>query len=240
VIAAAVQFCPDRSDPSGSRDRLLALTERAASQADLVVLPEMAAVGYVFEDADEVRPLAEPADGPTGRALAAMAKAHGTWIVAGFAEQDGAALYNAAWILDSRGVLRAVYRKTLLFPLDETWARAGDGRYPLLRTPFGRMGVGICMDLNDPAFTDWVTAMRLDVLAFPTNWLDQGEGVWDYWAWRLSGSGAALVAANRWGLERGVPFRGESAILHEDRVLAHAASVGDAVVLADLPQPALR
>lgn len=234
MIAAAVQFQPDRADPAGSRDRLLALAEEAALEADLVVLPEMAAVGYVFSDADEVRPLAERGDGPTGRALQAVAKAHGAWIVGGFAEQGEGALYNSAWVIDDQGSMRAIYRKTLLFPLDETWARPGDGRYPLLRTPFGRLGVGICMDLNDVAFTDWVAAVGLDVLAFPTNWLDQGEDIWDYWAWRLSGTNAVLVAANRWGKERGVPFRGQSAILQHDRVLAHAGISGDGIVRATL------
>ncbi len=219
---------------------MLALTEQAAVDADLVVLPEMALPGYVFAEAAEVAPFAEPADGPTAEALAAIARRHSAWIVAGLPERDGERLYNSAWGFDPTGARRFVYRKTLLFPLDEVWAEPGCGDYPLVHTPFGRMGVGICMDLNDPAFVAWVREAQIDVLAFPTNWLDQGEPVWDYWAWRLDGAASTLVAANRWGIERGVPFRGESAILQGDRVLASGPRTGDAVVLADLPSRVAR
>lgn len=231
---AAVQYRPDRRHPGRSWERLLALTEQAARDADLVVLPEMCLPGYVFDGPGEVVDWANEPDGPRPRALARVAQQHGCWLVAGLPEIDGGVLFNSAWVFDAQGRRRAVYRKSLLFELDESWARPGTRDYAVFETPVGRMGVGICMDLNDPRFTAWVEREELDVLAFPTNWLDQGQNVWAYWRWRLGDSGALLVAANRWGRERGVDFRGESAILHGSQVLGRAGRRGDEVVVADL------
>ena len=73
---AAVQYRATKGDVDRSRGVLVRLAERAAVDADLVVLPEMAATGYVFPDAAAVRAVSEPAVGPTFEALAPIARAH--------------------------------------------------------------------------------------------------------------------------------------------------------------------
>ncbi|MCB9665691.1 MAG: carbon-nitrogen hydrolase family protein [Alphaproteobacteria bacterium] len=231
--AAAVQFKATKGDLAGSLERLAALTDEAAADADLVVLPEMAATGYVFERRDEVEAVAEAARGPTLAALGAVARAREAWIVCGFPERDGDHLYNSALVVAPDGELATVYRKTLLFEADEHWARPGDGAYTCLATPVGRVAVGICMDLNDPRFLLWLWRARPDVLAFPTNWVDEGADVWPYWAARVRASGAVLVAANTYGRDGAWAFSGASVILAGRRVLAAGPREGDAVVRAD-------
>ena len=128
--------------------------------------------------------------------------------------------------------------------------RDSDRAYPWVDTGNGRFTVGICMDLNDDGFTGWIQQQNPDVVAFPTNWVDTGESVWPYWAFRMQGSRAALVAANRYGSEslagaeaigptdeeRGITrFSGASCVLqwrsHEGElrptVLASLPTVGD-------------
>lgn len=229
---AAVQFRATTGDVDGSRERLVALADDAALGCDLVVLPEMAATGYVFPDAAAVAEVAEGTDGPTARALADVARRHRCWVVAGFPERAGRTLYNAALVLDPDGALAFVYRKTLLFEADVGWATPGDTGYRRFRTPAGTFGVGICMDLNDPRFLAWVWRTRPDALAFPTNWIDEGADVWPYWAARVGGSGTALVAANTYGVDGPYAFSGRSAILRGNRVLAGAPVDGDAVIRA--------
>jgi predicted amidohydrolase len=232
VRAAAVQFKATKGDVDASRDRLVALADRAAAGADLLVLPEMAVTGYIFPDFDAAWAVAETPHGPTCRALADVARAHGCWIVCGFPERAQRRLYNAALVLDDRGELAFVYRKTLLFDADTTWATPGDSGYRRFRTRAGTFGLGICMDLNDPRFLYWVWRSRLDALAFPTNWVDEGQPVWPYWSARVGGSGAVLVAANTYGTEEGWAFSGRSAILRDDDVLASGPPTGDAVIAA--------
>lgn len=233
---SAVQFKAPKGDLPTAQARLVRLAAIAAQGADLVVLPEMAATGYVFPDHASARAIAEPADGPTFAALAPIAREHGVWMVGGFAEDAGSQLFNSAWIIAPSGDLHAVYRKTLLFEADESWATPGDSGYMRIETPAGAFGVGICMDLNDDRFVEWCAGADLAAVAFPTNWLasERGIDVWHYWAWRIGSIPAALVAANTYGPEGDIHFSGRSAIMCGWRVLAAAAEEGDAVIRADL------
>ncbi len=245
---AAVQFRPTRGDKAGSLRRLVTLAAGAARWAggpndpglDLLVLPEMAATGYVFSGPDEVRPLAEDlspgGESETARALAPVARGARTWLVVGLPERAGDRLFNSALVLDRAGEVRFVYRKTLLFEADEAWATPGDSGYGVFEDAGASFTVGICMDLNDDAFIAHCAAAQTRAVALPTNWLDQGEEVWSYWAWRMRGVPSALVAANTYGEDRGTRFRGESAILDGRRVLAAAARDGDAALAATLPE----
>lgn len=229
----AVQYRARKGDVPGSLAELVRLAERAALDADLVVLPEMAATGYVFPDAAAVRAVAEPPDGPTLAALAPVAKARRCWLVCGFPELAADRLFNSALVIDPSGALRATYRKTLLYEADVPWATPGDSGYVAVDTDAGRVGVGICMDLNDDRFVDWVRATAPDAIAFPTNWVESDDlDTWTYWAWRMHGARAALVAANTWGADGDVRFTGESCVLRERTVLAHLPASGNGVLRA--------
>jgi predicted amidohydrolase len=90
------------------------------------------------------------------------------------------------------------------------------------------------MDLNDDQFVYWLNAAGVDVLAFPTNWIDQGEEVTPYWKWRLSPWSGWLVAANRWGSDEFLKFKGNSAIISPNKeVVALAGESGDEVLVYD-------
>ena len=236
---ACVQFRGDTATVTVSRQRLAALVRVAAVEADLVVLPELAATGYAFADEEEAGAVAEGRDGPAMTTLAPIAAEHGCWIVVGVIERDGGGLYNSAWIIDPSGELHGVYRKTLLYEADEAWARPGDSGYLVFEVGGVRVGVGICMDLNDDAFVDWLRTAAIDVLAFPTNWVYEGTiDTWAYWWFRLMDVPVALVAANTWGTEAGVRYTGRSLILSVDRrVLAAGPEVGNGVLRATLRVP---
>jgi len=137
--------------------------------------------------------------------------------------------------LDPQGKTAFVYRKTLLYDADLHWATPGDSGYPLLECDGERFTVGICMDLNDDNFIDWLREVRPRVLAFPTNWISEGVSVWPYWAWRLQDTGVALVAANSYGPDGDVTFTGESAVIDGRTVLGAAPDVGDGYLQIDVP-----
>lgn len=212
-----------------------ALREALREGADLVVTPEMGTSGYVFDSPGALRPLAEPADGPTFALASRLARAHGATLVVGIAEltADGS-LFNSALVVGPDGTLLDVYRKILLFELDESWARPGSRRVMVDVPGIGAVAPGICMDLNDDGFTAYLRHARPTVVAFCSNWLDQGFPVAPYWQWRTAGWSGWFVAANRWGAEGDVAFRGESAILTPwGTVAAKAPIQGDAIVRVD-------
>jgi predicted amidohydrolase len=231
---AAVQYKPTETRPEDALLNLLQWTAKAANTADLVVLPEMALTGYHFPDRQQVASLAEPADGPTFQALSPLAQRHEAWIVAGFPERDGDSLYNSAMVVGPTGELRGTYRKTMLFASDMHWATPGNGDYPLFECMGLPVTVGICMDLNDDRFIAHCRREEPRVIAFPTNWVDEGTIVWPYWAARIQGLPSALVAANSYGDDGPLSFTGRSAILDQRTLLAAAPYTGDAIIAADI------
>jgi predicted amidohydrolase len=226
---AAVQFRPEWGKPELARAALSDLVRRTEGAA-LVVCPEMAVSGYVFASRAEVEPFCEPPEGRTFAALAPLARAQRAWLVCGFAESGG---FNSALVIAPDGRLVAVYRKVLLYDADRTWARPGDRRL-LVRAELGTFAVGICMDLNDDGFTGMLRSRRPGLLAFCTNWVDEGTPVHPYWRARLAGWGGTMVAANRWGEERGTRFSGRSAVMRDGEVLGEAGAEGDGVVAVEV------
>jgi predicted amidohydrolase len=228
---AAVQFKATKGDWDASADRLEATLESVPA-AGIIVCPEMALTGYVFPDADCAAQVAEPAAGRTFEFAARIARSRQAFVVIGYPEDAGnGRLFNSALIVGPEGELLYNYRKRLLYESDETWATPGDTPYPLLDTPFGKLTCGICMDLNDEQFIGFLFDNNPDLIAFPTNWLDQGFDVRAYWRWRLAGYPGWLIAANTYGPEEDLRFRGRSAILDPSgSTAAFAPATGDTVI----------
>jgi predicted amidohydrolase len=238
TVVAAIQFKPWRGAVADNRARLTHLIEASASAgAELVVAPEMCNSGYVFADRDAVLPFCEPRDGPTARLFERLAQRLGITLAYGWPEIEplSGRLFNSATIfLPDQSPL--YYRKRLLYEADTTWAEPGDTPYPLWRTRSGlQASLGICMDLNDERFCDHLRQNQVRLCAFPTNWLDQGFSVWNYWAYRLHRTPTCLVAANTYGVEDETPFRGESAVLDGRVLLGYAEPTGDDIVMARVP-----
>lgn len=238
MLAAAVQFCPEWGQPDTNRARLLILIGQAAQAgAELIVLPEMCTSGYIFSDPQAVRPYCEGRDGRSVRLFQAEAEKYKVTLCFGWPEIDptSGTLYNSAAVCRP-GEAPLFYRKRLLYEADETWAAPGDTPYPTWTSGDGLLCcLGICMDLNDDLFIEFLKEQEVRVVAFPTNWLEQGFRVWDYWAWRLVGSKSCLVAGNRYGTEQATTFCGCSAVLDGRVLLGWTEAAGDAVVLAHIP-----
>lgn len=243
---AAIQFRPPKGRPHAARLALRVLIDEAGAQgADIIVCPEMATSGYVWESPQELGPHAEPARGDTYKMLAEAAITHEAWIICGFPElflhpgrtgragRPVASLHNSALVVTPQGQLATCYRKVLLYDADETWASPG-WRRSVVPTEHGDLVPAICMDLNDPEFVRFLTEVNPAVLAFCTNWIEEGVPVHPYWRHRLEGFDGWFVAANAWGLDGSVSFCGRSAIFAPGGVLAaEAPAEGDHVLLVD-------
>ncbi|MGH8914280.1 MAG: nitrilase-related carbon-nitrogen hydrolase [Acidimicrobiia bacterium] len=137
--------------------------------ADIVILPEMIAHGYVA-DWQRLFPLAEPIDGPTVKSWSSLAAEAGGYVVGGFCERDGEALYNTAVAVGPDGLILH-YRKVHLFAEEKVAFRAGNLGFPVVPTRFGNIGVCVCYDLR---FVEVVRLMALrgaDLICVPTAWL---------------------------------------------------------------------
>lgn len=233
--AAAVQFEPRMFDKAGNLDRLLALCAEAADAgAKLIVTPEMATTGYCWHSREEIAPEVEPIPGPTTDRFAAFCAERDCWVVVGLPEvaPDTGVYYNTAVLVGPAGIA-GLYRKTHAYISEPKWAKDGDLGLPVFDTPLGRLAIAICMDAAYPE-TVRVPALRgADVVCFPTNWLTEKAPSPTWWA-RAVESGVYLIAANRWGCERGVQFDGGSCLIAPDGAILAARDAGDGVVLADI------
>jgi predicted amidohydrolase len=223
TLVAACQIAPVVGDAVENRARVRAAVEDAGEQAaDLVVLPELAQSGYVFADLQEARSMAEHVDGPTVREWADLSRRLQMVLVAGFCERgpDGH-LFNSCVLID-HGDVRATYRKAHLWDLESRYFSRGQEGPPVVDTSVGRVAMMVCYDVEFPEWTRMAGLGGADVLAVPTNWPLEARppGERPMEVVRLQAAASAnrmfVVAADRCGVERGVPWVGGSVILGPD------------------------
>lgn len=148
------------------------LIAKAASQkADLVLLPEMFTTGFV---GDAIGDFAEPIPGPSTERFSAAAKRYGIHVVAGMAEVEGDAFYNAAVILGPDGGLMHRYRKVYLY-LGERDGVTPGCEAGLVDFPFGRAGVSICYDYIFPHYIHGLVERGAEILLHSTAWVTSAD-----------------------------------------------------------------
>ena len=200
MIVAALQFCPVFLDVAANRATLGRWL--GAVEADLVVLPELCTTGYFFHDAEQLRAVTEPRDGPTVEYFRDVARERGMVIVGGFAERDGDALYNSAATVFPDGRVE-LYRKVHLFAEEKVHFTPGNLGFPVLR--WGerlRLGVMICYDWRFPEAARTLALRGAQVIAHPSD-LVAAPRLWQpVMRTRSFENRVFTITANRNGVER--------------------------------------
>lgn len=210
--------------------------EAAENGARIIVLPEMCTTGFTIENATEAGCFAETIPGPTTNAFAELAKHYKATIALGLAEYDQATnkFYNTQILLDSTGQIICTYRKINLFGPDHNWAEIGNLGYQSVDTKWGRIGLGICFDINYPDFLDFISKANVTIFAFSTNWVGD-ELPFPYWSEMVSKGGYYFIAANNWGSEGAIDFSGGSTILSPDlTVLSQSTTPANVILYANI------
>lgn len=218
---AVGQFEPRVGEKESNVSRSLELMDEAAAHgAQLLVLPELCNSGYVFESADELAALAEDVpDGPTCAAWLARCVELELVLVAGIAERDGDAFFNAAVVLTPDG-WAGTYRKLHLWDQENRFFTPGDRGIPVFDTPVGRVAALVCYDGWFPECFRLAALADADIVCIPTNWVPipgQADGQ-PAMATLLCQAAAhvnsiVVAAADRIGVERGQPFIGRSIVV---------------------------
>lgn len=187
------------------------LDAAAAAGADLICLPEtFAQVGC---PKDRVRETAQTLDGLVFGRLAAHARRHRAWIVAGTTElmADGV-VRNVAWVFNRQGELAGRYAK--VHPTIgeiERGITPGEGA-PVFETDFGRLGVAICYDVGWPAHWAALAQQGAELIVWPSAY-DGGfplqcyawsgfcyvvSSVWSFHSKVIDVTGRVLASTSRW------------------------------------------
>ncbi|SDR99010.1 nitrilase-related carbon-nitrogen hydrolase [Agrococcus carbonis] len=197
-----------------------AIRTAADAGADVVVLPECASSGWAFADEAEARPAAQGLDGETIRAWHAEARERDLWVCGGFAELgDDGRIYNSSALVSPDGV-ESVYRKVHLWNTEHDAFTPGDRGFPVVETPFGRVGMLICYDAWIPESFRSLGLQGADLVLAPSDWVPnprQPEHLPPS-AHIVTMAGAQanqcyVASASRVGTERGTTFIGASIIV---------------------------
>ena len=217
-----------------------ALVREAAGRGAKIILPPELFEGHYFCQTEEDRFFARAK--PVGehkavQAMQALAAELKVYIPASFFEADGPHFYNSLAMIDDKGAVMGVYRKTHIPDgpgyEEKFYFRPGNTGFKVWRTRYGTIGVGICWDQWYPETARAMMLMGADVLFFPTAIGDEpaAEELDTSRLWRRAMIGHAVsnvvpvVAANRTGREGAMSFYGHSFIADERGDLA--AEMGD-------------
>ncbi|MFE9537172.1 carbon-nitrogen hydrolase family protein [Streptomyces sp. NPDC006691] len=206
----------------------------AATGAGLIVCPELFLTGYAI--GDDVARLAEPADGPSARAIADIAVRHGLAVVYGYPERDGDAVYNAAQLIGPDGTRLASYRKTHLFGGFERDAFT-PGEQPVVQAELNglRIGMMICYDVEFPENVRAHALAGTDLLLVPTAQMHPFQFVAESLVPVRAFENQLYVAyVNRTGPEGEFEFVGLSCLAGPDGAARARAGRGTELVVGDV------
>ena len=260
VRVAAVQCVSFMGEPERNRSRLEQFVREAAGNgAKIVVLPETAITGYlsldlkttwqaegreVTDGLNGISPdaVAETVPGPSTRGFGKLAKELGIYLTVPLLElneTNGRKFFNTVVLVGPDGSVLLHYRKLNPWPYAERgWAEKGDRGYAWLDTPYGRLALLICYDINfePPA----LRKRRVDTLLYPIAWVDKAGSTW--FQKRLPQiarkNNLNIIGAN-WTIPAEPDWHGygQSCIIdRKGRVLASVArDIGEEIIYADLP-----
>ncbi|WP_136161492.1 N-carbamoylputrescine amidase [Sphingomonas flavalba] len=227
VAALQLAFTDDIGENIANVSALV--REAAAKGATVILPPELFEGPYFCRVEDEglfagARPVERHEAVVAMRALAAEL---GVFIPTSFFEADGPHHYNSLAMIDDKGAIMGVYRKSHIPDgpgyEEKFYFRPGNTGFKVWPTPGAALGVGVCWDQWYPEAARAMMLMGAEILFYPTAIgsephdpdLDTSR------LWRRAMIGHAVsnvvpvVAANRIGTEDGQRFYGHSFICDE-------------------------
>lgn len=235
-LVAAIQTNPEICNVDKNLEDIKSkVTEAAAKGAVLMVLPELANTGYVFNSREEAFALAESIpEGRSSQMLLELAKSLNVYIACGITERDGMCLYNSSVLVGPYGYI-GKYRKNHLWGDENMFFEPGNLGMPVFSTPIGRIGIVICFDGWFPELYRLAAMQGADIICNCTNWVPmagQPENMLPMANILAMGAahsnGLNIICADRCGTEREQPFLGCSVIVGpQGWILSGPASAKD-------------
>ncbi len=183
--------------------------------------------------------LAEPADGPSARAVAAVAVRHGLAVGYGYPErntEEHGVLHNSLLLVGADGVPLANYRKTHLYgAFENQWFTPGDDG--VVQAEVGGLTVGlmICYDVEFPENVRAQALAGTDLLLVPTALMHPAEVVAESVVPVRAFENQLYIAyANRTGPEGDFEFVGLSVLAAPDGTARARAGHGEDLVVGDV------
>src|SRR5687768_3453078 len=227
VAALQLAFSDDMDENIGN---VAALVREAAGRGARVVLPPELFEGLYFcrtEDESLFAHARPAAEHPAVLAMQKLAAELEIFIPTSFFEAEGPHFYNSLAMIDDKGAIMGVYRKSHIPDgpgyEEKFYFRPGNTGFKVWDGPDATLGVGICWDQWYPETARAMMLMGAQVLFYPTaigsEPHDDSLDTARLWRRAMVGHDVSnvvpVVAANRVGTEHGQTFYGTSFITDE-------------------------
>jgi predicted amidohydrolase len=166
--------------------------------------------------------------------LAKVAGEFGFYLICGMVERDSRSkrIFDSAVMVNPSGDFVGVYRKIHLWAMERRFFTPGKG-FPVFKTKFGKVGIGICYDLEFPEPARAMALQGADVIFFSSAQPSPMENLVDtYIRSRAAENGVFVAHSNRVGREGGTVFFGQSQIVSPDGRVLTRKHRGQRVVVA--------
>ncbi len=164
---------PSNGDVVGLAAKMAKRAKHAG--VDILVFPESLMTPYET-DPDDFARLSQPLDGEFCTAVNGISRSNSIWILYTANEFNPHGMpYNTAVLADAEGVVRSTYRKIHLFDAgknrESSKMSAGSQIAPVVQTPFGKLGIGICYDLRFPEMARKLALQGCEIMLYPAAWV---------------------------------------------------------------------
>ena len=208
--------------------------------AQVVVLPELANSGYVYQNKQELIKSLENTDAL--QMWQDKSKQYQNIIVAGFAQVEGDKVYNRSAIIDSGKILE-IYTKVHLWDKEIGIFTAGNKAPKVVNSSIGKISTLICYDLEFPEYVRIPVIANVELIVVPTNWPKgfYNRPTKENYPMELIKAMAAAATNKIWiaicdrtGEERGVQWLESSCVINPDGWPVALVGPGEGYAIQDL------
>ena len=247
VVAAGQMAARLMNESAATLDAIDWLIAEAQRQgAELLVLPECAYPAYLLGSVETYRTGDHLSSEQFVERLSRRARESGLYIVCGYVEDTGKALYNSAILLgpdgerSSGGQQLGNRCKSFLWGVDREWFTPGDN-IKAFDTPLGRIGIAICAEVRVPEVIATLATDGAELIVVPTCWVNLSRQPGEFRnpqpefliAARAREFGVPFVCADKTGIEMTMGYVGKSCIVDADGFkLVQAPTRGDALIVS--------
>ena len=213
-IVAVAQIDCELGRPERNIKTISQLTQRASRRdVDIICFPELATSGYSLNS--RWRKFAEPIPGKTIERLGRLAKDSGLYLIVGMPEYDPRSrrIHDSLVLINSNGEVEGVYRKIHLWDIERSYFTPGK-RFEVFKTKFGKIGLGICYDLEFPESARTLALKGAEIIFYSSAQPEPMGNHVDAYVKSRAGENCLYVChSNRTGREGKMTFFGQSQIV---------------------------
>ncbi len=145
------------------------------TRGDLILLPEYSMFDITGLEPSVVEKGSEPVDGDWVKALSGKAREKGSCIITSFFERNPKGRpYNSVAIINEKGEIVSVYRKTHLFDAlgykESSYFTPGDELFNPIELCGVKIGVAICFEIRFPEIIRYQVLKGAEIVIVPSAW----------------------------------------------------------------------